>query len=227
MQFLEPVRVPEGEAMQLRSQIDAGGRFTVTWRTADADPWKPAAGGVVEAALPLSGRMPVAALAADLPPVTAMDALYFANRFVTWGPVFKTVVSAAASDSQALLRLALPPVAAGGFDPASLTLDPRLLNGVLFGAFALLTQRGVDCALLPLSIIRLRANAAAAAGPFWINVRLVRLGGEMITVEADIADADGALVLDCEGFGFKRPGQWTAIRHRWSAVTSPARWSRS
>ena len=202
LQFVDPVGVATGKSVELRTDIATNGSFAVAYRPTPADAWKSAATGLLEAASPL-----VAARSDTVLPAVAPEALYTANPFVTWGPTFRTVVSAAASDSQAVLEFALPPGVVEGFDPSALALDPRLLNSLLYGAFAIMIRRSLTCRFLPLSVVRLQAAAERGAGPYNVNVRLVRMSEEMVTVDADIADAFGQPVLRCEGLGFKRMRQ--------------------
>ena len=207
LQFVDPVKVAAGQSVELRTDTATNGSFVVGHRPTPADPWKAAATGVLEAAPPLVADRSDKALACEPLPVAEVEALYAANPFVTWGPTFRTIVSVAVSDSRAVMKFALPEGAIEGFDPASLALDPRLLNSLLFGAFAIMTQRGLACRFLPLSIVRLQAAASRGAGPFTVQVRLVRTSEEMVTVDADVADALGQPMLRCEGLGFKRMRQ--------------------
>lgn len=196
--YLDPIAVPYGGKVDVRALMQEGGNCTVGFRRGGESRWQDVATCLVEAAeTPAAMRRGATGLSA-----IPADTLYQANPDVVWGPSFKRVAAAFASQNHACVDIEIPP---GDVSPvADGALDPRVLNGVLFAAFAMLTSRGQVCAMLPLSVGNIVIDRRAASGRFSVEARLSRLSPELLTVDANIFDAEGRCVGTWRDFSLKR-----------------------
>ncbi len=130
----------------------------------------------------------------------AVPTLYEANPHVAWGPWFDTVDRAAITHDTAMLTLK-PIEAMSGI------ADPRLLNSILFGTFALSSPGKKVCDWLPLSIDKVVAGRVEPKGPLFVVVKRNRSSGELSIFDAEIQDHAGCCVVRFEAFALKRMAQ--------------------
>ena len=132
----------------------------------------------------------------------AVPTLYEANPHVTWGPWFQTIDRAVITHDTAMLTLK-PIEAMSGI------ADPRLLNSILFGAFALSTPARKVCDWLPLSIDKVVAARVRPKGPLFVVVKRNRSSGELSIFDAEIQDHAGCCVVRFEAFALKQMARTT------------------
>ena len=132
----------------------------------------------------------------------AVPTLYEANPHVTWGPWFQTIDRAVITHDTAMLTLK-PIEAMSGI------ADPRLLNSILFGAFALSKPGRKVCDWLPLSIDKVVAARVRPKGPLFVVVKRNRSSGELSIFDAEIQDHAGCCVVRFEAFALKQMARTT------------------
>ncbi|UPG72868.1 type I polyketide synthase [Roseomonas gilardii subsp. gilardii] len=209
-QILRPLPLSDSEARQVRLRLADDGIVTLESRRRLAETaWTLHARGRLgeagEAALP---DTPALALAAPDEMAGAEITAFAARLGLDYGPAFRPLVSVAAEDGQAVLRLALPEAAPPdeGFH-----LHPVRLDGALQGLIGLLAPQfpaRADAlpegeALVPVRFERLvfRRDAAPAESA---ELRLSSLGERSAEATLLLRDAAGQAVAFAQGVTLQR-----------------------
>jgi phthiocerol/phenolphthiocerol synthesis type-I polyketide synthase E len=211
--FLTPILVPEGERREVRLALkdptDGGGgngkEFRVTSAAGPDGPWTEHARGTV-ARLADGAPEPVDVEALrercsdrvlDFPDG---EVLSESEKFVYWGPRWKSLRTAHMGDGEGVVRLELPEEFAG--DVEALGLHPALVDvATAVGGGAL-----VEGNFLPLSYRRVRVHRPLPAA-FDSHVRTTgEAGRETVTLDVSFLGPGGEVLVEVEGFTMKRVG---------------------